>query len=192
MEHNSEPKIPARLEDFNCPVQLWKVKSWSAASCTPRAMAELYMCSAQAATLDWRGDRLQPYLWVASSPPLAYCPMWTSSWIKYEQSNPKVKKLMQKKVCPQFSWGGNYPGNFRYQWFIILQVRSHWIGNKVEEREQQQNPRDSFLISEWGCECSAGKEKRWRLSCYNRNHFCATRNKRLKFVFPEFTILLKC
>lgn len=135
-EHNSEPKIPACLEDFRCTASCATTQSkpWSAVFCTSRPMYRT--CAQHRLSLQVKEEAgcclicelHPPHSGVRHHENLWLNKIWT---IKY-----KSELIHANKICLQLSPRENYLHDFRYQWSMTLEVRSHWTGKKVEEREQ--------------------------------------------------------
>jgi len=134
IEHNSEPKIPACLEDFQPPVQLQKVNLEVFYSAHQDQCTELVLCTGCHSRLR---KRQAVVLFVNCIHSTAGIWHHENLWLnKVWTIKSKSELIHLNKICLQLPPRENYLDDFRYQWSVILQVRSHWTGKKVEEREQ--------------------------------------------------------
>lgn len=133
-EHNSEPKIPACLKDFQPPVQLQKVNLEVFYSAHQDQCTELVLCTGCHSRLR---KRQAAVLFVNCIHSTAGIWHHENLWLnKIWTIKSKSELIHLNKICLQLPPRENYLDDFRYQWSVILQVRSHWTGKKVEEREQ--------------------------------------------------------
>lgn len=115
------------------PVQLWKVNPGVLHSVHQDPCTDLVLCTGCHSGLK---KRRAVVLFVRCILPTAGVLPHANLWLNKIRTIKSKRKLTHAKVCPQLSQRENYLGDFRYQWLITLQVRSHWTGKKVEEREQ--------------------------------------------------------
>lgn len=115
------------------PVQLWKVNPGVLHSVHQDPCTDLVLCTGCHSRLK---KRRAVVLFVRCILPTAGVLPHANLWLNKIRTIKSKRKLTHAKVCPQLSQRENYLGDFRYQWLITLQVRSHWTGKKVEEREQ--------------------------------------------------------
>lgn len=167
-------------------------KSWSAASCTPRPMGRtvLVLCTGCHSRLK---KRQAAVLFVSCILPttgiLPHADLWLNKvWtIKSKWTN----SCKRKSALSSLEEGSTQvTSDISGLWHFKSEATE--LGRKWRKESNSKTRVTVSWSQSKAVSVLLGRKKRWRLSWYNRNHFCVTHSKRLKFLFPEFTSLCEC